>query len=288
MQTKADGRKRKELGALIAVYRGRPFGRGTWLTYCLLGMAATLTPLGYGSQRFVYGYTKFGLAAATTWSRTWFLLTLLALISSWLLLFHRRREARRYVALHQNGLRLALSGQRPQKKPTAQPMRPATGEITLRWEQISGIAVNHVQPHLFGRTLKPRYRAYLYPNLGRPIRLDDRLGRVAELLTQIKAHLYPRLLPELQQSFAEGRWLYFGRLAIHREAIQLRSSPFLRPRWHTFPWEQVERLGVADGCLVVELRHLHPYRRSAKIRIPIAQVPNPEILLEIVRLGVPT
>jgi hypothetical protein len=245
------------LGPLIALHRCPPLRWREailWLVFCLF---AILIPLLYGFTRYQIGYTKFGPAAATLWSRPWYLLSVIFLIVCGLLLFRRLRLIHRYVAVHQKGLNLALDQ-----------------AIMYRWEQLAGISISIEQFQFLNLPFHPRYHAVLYPNIGKPIALYDTLQDYPELLTQIKAKLYPRLLPGLKASFEAGQWAYFGPVAINRETFKFKQHPH--------PWSEIKRLTVERGVLVVELKN------RGHLRLPVSQIPNLEILLQLIHLGVPT
>lgn len=256
----ADTKRGKSLGAQIALYRCRPFqGRG--LMFLLLGGAlSVLTPLGYGFSRGQYAYAKYGPVAAHFWSRPWYLLAGAAFFALLVLLGLRWRRSRRFVAVHQNGLRLRLSRRQD-----------------YLWGQLSGIASGAVETLLLGNTLRASHQAVLYPTVDPPIRLDDSLENLPELLTRIKANLYPRLLPDMLQAFKEGKRLYFGRLSISPNELRLQAKN--RPP-RTICWEEMEGITLQSGMLMIKPQN------QAAIRLPVAQVPNLELLLQIIQTGV--
>lgn len=250
----------KKLGPQIARYRSRPFfGRG-FQVLLLLGALAVLAPLAYGYYRAMYAYTKYGPVAAHFWSRPWYLLAVLALVIFLLLLVIGLLRAQRFVAIYKNGLRLRLSRRQQ-----------------FTWTEISGVATGAIQTRLLGIPLHTRYQAELYPAVSAPVRLDDSLENLPELLTRIKANLYPRLLPGMRQGFQDGKTLYFGPIAIHQHELCLeekdRSS---RP----IPWSRVRSLTVHAGMLVIDIEN------DQAIRLPVARVPNLELLLQIIQSGV--
>jgi hypothetical protein len=250
----------KSLGPQIAMHHNRPFsGRGLWWTL-LVGGLAVLAPLAYGFYRAQYAYAKYGPVAARFWSRPWYLLAGAAFLLLVILLVLRARSSRRFVAVHQNGLRLRLSRR---------------GQYT--WGQISGIASGALETRLLGKTLRTSYWAELFPSVDKPIRLDNSLEGLPELLTRIKANLYPRLMPAMRQAFQEGKRLYFGPLSVSKEDVRLEAK---EPPWRTIPWEQVEAVAVEAGMLEIKTKE------SAKIRLPVARVPNLELLLQIIQTGV--
>jgi Family of unknown function (DUF6585) len=253
-------KREKSLGSQIALHRNRPFsGRGLWWSL-LAGGLAVLAPLAYGFYRAQYAYAKYGPVAARFWSRPWYLLAGVALFLLVILLVLRARSSRRYVAVHQNGLRIHLSRRQQ-----------------YTWGQISGIASGALETRLLGKTLRTSYWAEIFPMADKPIRLDNSLEGLPELLTRIKANLYPRLMPAMRQAFQEGKRLYFGPFSVSKEELRLEAK---EPPWRTVPWEQVEAVSVEAGMLEIKTKD------SDKIRLPVARVPNLELLLQIIQTGV--
>jgi hypothetical protein len=246
---------KKSLGTRIAIYPYRPLRTREYLIYVFLGLFAVGLPLVYGIIRFQYGYTKYGEIVAHLWGRPWFILAGFALITSLLLVVHRKRLASRFIAIHENGLVLALSSKK-----------------AYRWEHLAGIAASITQPSVFARSPRQRYHATIYPNVGKPIQLNDDFIGFPEGLTRIKAKLYPRLIPGLSANFKSGQWIYFGPVAIQVHKLKIRNDQY--------DWSQVETVRIESGYLVVEW--INQNRR----RIPIAKIPNIEILLQLINTGV--
>ena len=84
------------------------------------------------------------------------------------------------------------------------------------------------------------------------------------------------MLPGMKADFQAGKWLYFGPLAVQAKALSLQQGEI--------SWEQVENLQVKDGYLAVSWTEgQEPVRDK---RIPIAKIPNLELLLQIIREGI--
>jgi len=247
----------RSLGPLIATYRYRPLRWRETILYLGLGVLAIGIPLIYGYTRYRDGYNNHGELAAVIWSRPWFLLAGFALICCSLLLVHRLRLAGHSIAVHQGGLSLTVQQ-----------------VIKLRWEEISGISTAMVQPSFFGIRRGVRFRATIFPNLGKPLRIHGAYENLPECITRLKARLYPRLIAELRPLYVNGKWVYFGPIAIQRDTLLLHKKHI--------PWSEVKRVSVAKGNVVVEL-----VDQSTK-RIPVEHIPNIEILLQLIDQGVPS
>jgi len=247
-------------GALIASYRCRPQRWGELLGLILIIGVAISAPLLYGYYRAQYASAYYGPVAARLWSRPWYLLTGLALIVSLALVIYRLFERRRHVDIHANGLLLALS----RKK-------------FIPWTSLSGVASGAVQIRFLGIPLATHYRATLYPAVGKPVSLDDTLDNLPELLTQVKARLYPRMLAVCMKAFSEGQRLYFGNISINQVELRVTDGA---PSPRSLPWEQIRRIRVESGLLVIESG------ANEAIQMPVAEIPNLELLLQIIHTGV--
>jgi hypothetical protein len=252
---------RKPLGGLIRVFRHRPLGWIEALTLILPGGLAVLTPLLYGLRRAHYAAMYFGPIAADHWSRPWYILAGIAFVVFLVLSIYRFRKSRQYIAVYAGGLRLNLA------------QRGA-----LRWEQIAGISTDTVSYHILGISTRSHLRGTIYPNTGEPIHLTNAIQDLPELLTVLKAKLYPRLLPNLQANLNGGQWLHFGQLAIQNRGIKLLNH---RPKQdQTIPWSHVTHVDVTSGFLVVELCD------RPQLKVPVSQIPNIELLIQLIQLGV--
>ena len=252
---------RKTLGGLIRVFRHRPLGWIEALSLILPGGLAVLTPLFYGYGRARYAARYFGPVAADHWSRPWYILAGIAFVVFLLAAIYRFRKSRQFIAVHDGGLRLNLTKQR-----------------VLRWEQIAGISTDNVSYHFLGISTRSRLRGVIYPNTGKPIHLTDVIQDLPELLTILKAKLYPRLLPNLQANLNSGQWLHFGRLAIQNRGIKLLNH--MPKQDQPIPWSHVTHVDVNSGFLVVELCD-RPH-----LKLPVSQIPNIELLIQLIQLGV--
>lgn len=245
----------QDLGPLVATYHYRPLRKRELLTHALPGVLGVSAPLVYGFARARYAYNHFGPVAAYFWSRPWYLLSLAALIVFIFLILYRWMLARRFVSVHKNGLSMRYPRQ-----------------TRLPWRQIAGITTGITQERFLGIPLRIRYRAVIYPNIGKPIKLDDALQDLPECITHIKASLYPRLLPDLESNFQAGQWLHFGPLFLHKGSLRLKDRKI--------PWTQVQQVTVESGDLMVELRD------QTRIRQSITQIPNLELILQLIQRGV--
>lgn len=232
------------------------------LTLILPGGLAVLLPLFYGYGRARYGAEHFGVVAAEHWSRPWYILASIACGVFLLVAIIRIRDSRKSIAVHTGGLRLNLAKKQ-----------------SLLWEQIAGVSTESVRYEFLGIILEPRIRGVIYPNTGKPIRLTNAIQELPELLSVLKAKLYPRLYPDLQANLKSGQWLHFGPLAIQSKGIKHLNRGLLKQD-QSIPWSQVKHVDVNSGFLVVELSD------QPRLKLPVSQIPNIELLIQLIQLGV--
>jgi len=261
VQTATSTETPKILGPSIASYGPRKrHWREAWI-WPLPGFILALVLIVTGLDWYYYGYTQYGPIAAQSWSQDWLLWGILIGVTTLLITVWQVFRTRGRVNLYRYGISTHL------------PLQPSR---SLRWEEITGIASATIQDSLWGHTLRTRHQSTIFPTQGMPITLDNHLGNLLELTTRLKANLYPRLLPGLRTRYQTGHQLNFGPISIHLKSVTIRDRQI--------PWEQVSHITVLSGHLIVET-HDHVSDHSNNIRIPGNQIPNLELLLQVLQRG---
>ena len=250
------------LGRLNRIFRYPPLGWKDVLFLILPGTCAVGLPLWFGFSRYRMAQADYGPVAAMIWSRPWYILAVIALAIFMLASLARLLRAQRFVAVHEKGLLISLKRHQ-----------------SLRWEEIAGVSMETARYEIAARQFGLIYSGVLYPNAGKPVNLPGAIQNLPELLTLIKARLYPRLLPHLQANLESGQWLYFGPVAIQKEGIRL-SNEGLFDHKRSVEWAQVVRMDVLSGYLVVELSD------NTTHKLPVSKIPNIELLLQLIQTGV--
>lgn len=245
------------LGPIISTYRGRPLRWRDIFLIFLPGTLAVFAPLAYGVWRTNYGYAQYGPIAASAWGRPWFLIAAFSTLCLLVLALIRMHTSSIRVDVHRNGLSIRLSPFKHHK---------------LHWTQISGIATSTIKNHFLGMVLKKTRSVTLYPTLGSPIGINDRVKNISALADQIKSKIYTRLLPALHANLSKGRSLHFGQLSINQQHITLKSKKFR--------WEEVTNITVQSGYLVLHLA------KKRRLRLATTYIPNIEILFQLINQGI--
>lgn len=241
-----------------------------YLVFTLAGLACVGLPLAVGCDQYYNGYTQYGPAMAEKWSLTWLSLaslTAAVLLAVFSLCGYRARQA---IGLHKNGIIL---------------YRPFRPPLLLHWQILSGVIFATTEDRWRDRPLYTRQHAWIRLHNGRRINLAhfSHPKDLPELVSRLKTRYYPYWLPQLQANLQAGQWLRFGPLAIHSQG--LRVAPFgLDPlkgwRTQSWRWDQVNHMTIENGNLVIEFRPL------ARKEIPVTQIPNLEMLWQLLRTGI--
>ena len=207
----------------------------------------------YGSWQNYYGYANFGPAAALLWSQNWFLLASSLAILVLIALILRLSVAHRSIALYENGISAKFSPFQRRK---------------IYWSEIIGISASRIREKFFGLTLRDRERALLIIEKQRPLVMDQHLKNNSNLIENTKSYLYPFLLPELKEKLHAGQWLSFGKIAISHGEVKIKRK--------YIPWDQVSRIYLQAGFLVVELQSIK------NLRLAVMDIYNLELLLHLI------
>ncbi|MBS1250598.1 MAG: hypothetical protein MAG431_02192 [Chloroflexi bacterium] len=248
----AQSSSRKSLGPLIKVYQAQPLRwRDLLTTFLPLGLVV-LSPVGYGLWRAYYGYTHYGVAAGERWGRPWFLLSAAAALPLLVYALHRLRRAHLWVNVHARGIRVH---------------RPPNRMAVIPWEQVEGVSMAITRKKFLTWRGQPRHKAGIYAVNRSPIHLNDQLPNLPELVSTLKARVYPLLRPQIQQRYEAGKWLYFGPLKISKSGLAMKGEQFF--------WREIDCIDIEKGYFHIHLPH------AKALRVPVEVILNIELLLEL-------
>lgn len=244
-------------GTLLAHFSGQGIDRRAWFSRGIPGLLLLGSLMGYGGWRWYYGFTRFGTVAAGAWSRSYFLVGALvaALLALWLIL--RKAQSRRVVEIFQNGLRVTNSRRK---------------NHFWQWKEIGGLTSGSIESRFFGLAVNKKNWLTIYPKTGKPVRLDDRVQDLSNLARQLKEAYYSHRMPVLRSAFYADRWISFGPLAVHRQALRVKKK--------LYPWKLVQDISVQAGSLVITITGMRNFR------FPIRKIPNLELMISIIQEGV--
>jgi hypothetical protein len=245
----------KDIGPLVSIFQGRPVRWRDLFFVFIPGALAALAPLGYGIWRANYAYAHFGPIAARAWSDSWLVLASLATLALLFLALYRLYASRKFAAIHENGLRIRFS---------------PLSENRYAWSEIAGISIASLQDRFLGFPVHTSSQVVIYPNLGKPVRLDRSFGDPKLIKEEIAAQIYPRMLPELRAGLQQGKWIYFGDLAMHQTGLKVNDHPV--------PWDQINYMTIESGYLVVKSE------KFALMQIPVSRIPNLDLFFRLAEI----
>jgi hypothetical protein len=267
--------------AVYQTYRLR-FSSLGGLLFC--GIFIVVFPFALGVTSLYNGYTQYGPAAGFAWGTPWLAFAVPAFLG-WLVLLIRKLQSPRYkIHVNKNGVQ--FEGHQAARKV----LGPGN---TMTWDMLTGISLetigNKIKNNAQGNeifTLKVRLllsggkKIDLFESGDRPGGLKD----LPELVSRIKSNLYPRLMQKYNSAFSAGQVLTFGPITVQRQEMQIQIHP--RGKYSSpIPWDQVRHITVKSGYLVVELIQ-SPDPVQYQKRFPVSQIPNLELLLQIIKENV--
>lgn len=259
-------------GSLIASYRILTPRKLPYLVLPVGGLALSVGVLTWALFRVYLDYTHHGLTAALSWNWLWIaaggLGALVCILFTLPPLFWKQPA----IYLFQNGLQIS---------PTSRFSGAHNRAEFIPWELVTGIRVDAAQRGVDSGSI--HRRAVLTFQTRKPLQLSDHppgrrvIPALVDMISYVKARLYPRLMPAYCAQISAGKWLVFGPVSIHAQELSLDAGPLGLQR---IPWKQVQRVGLQAGDLVVEWSL--PSRAIQHKHIPVANIPNLELMLQLI------
>ncbi|HEY62299.1 MAG TPA: hypothetical protein G4N95_06570 [Anaerolineae bacterium] len=213
-----------------------------------------LTIYGYGKWIQVQATNKYGPIIAEKWSKPWYVLSGFTLIILIIWLLQRVKEAHSCLHFYKKGMLI---------------QRPFHKSIPLFWKQIQGISISITDRVFVGKVIHSQYTIVIYPNIGQNLKIQINSNYYPEIISRIKAKIYPRLHSQLRENLDSGEILDFG--DVHLSKYKLYTDK------ENTPWKQVRLVDIRDGSVVIELKN------QKAISIPIKNVMNLEVMMQIIQ-----
>jgi hypothetical protein len=245
------------LGRPVKSYqRNAPGSRKPLLTNSMALLSIALT-FCVGMYRGVYGYFNFGIVAAYSWSRNWFLATLLIIAIFVLILIFRHIRSNSYIYIYEKGMQLSRYRQEP---------------IALLWKDIHSIYEDSHQSTFLWVPVQTRYSARIVALNGQVIDIRGEFENLDDLIQRIKAKSYPRLKKAAITRFQNKEAVSFGPITISQDDVKTVDYHLL--------WSQIKDIQLNEGKLMIELMG------KKKISVLVKHIPNVEILIQILMDGI--
>lgn len=243
-----------ELGNALMLHNARRRERRLHLVMATLGLATGGGFLLIGFYRWTFALSNYGPAVVWRWSAAWLAVGLLFLMiglvgAAWVFRWNWLT-----VTTFENGIQIQR--------------RKYVTSVT--WSEIQAILVSGVTYGVLGVIWGSRSSLRLDISGGRRMQFSDTLAGLAQLITTIKRHVYPRLLNEYSQHLLNGQPIAFGPLQVRPEGVAKGQQ--------RLGWSEVASAELKDGNIL-----LKPLQRGAPIRVRANAVPNAEICLQLIQ-----
>ena len=243
-----------ELGNAIMLHKARRRERRLHLVMATVGLVVGGGLLSIGLYRWNFALSNYGPAVVWRWSAAWLAVGALFLTvgiagAAWLIRWNWLA-----ITTFENGLQIqrgkALS--------------------TVSWSEIQAVFVSGVTYGVLGLIWGSRSSLRLEVAGGRKLRFPDTLAGLAQLITTVKRHVYPRLLNEYSQHLRNGQPVAFGPLQVRPEGVAKGQR--------RLGWSEVASAELKDGKILLTTN-----QRGAPIRVRANSVPNAEIFMQLIQ-----
>ncbi len=243
-----------ELGNALMLHKARRRERRLHLVMASLGLVAGGGFLLIGVYRWIFALSNYGPAVVWRWSAAWLVGGLLFLTiglvgAAWVFRWNWLA-----VTSFENGLEI----------------RRRNRISTVPWSEIQAVLVSGVTYGVLGLIWGSRSSLRLEFASGRRQRFPDTLAGLAQLITTVKRHVYPRLLNEYFTHLRNGQPIAFGPLQVRPEGVAKGQR--------RFSWGEVTAAQLKDGKIVIKTN-----KKGAPIHVRASAVPNAEICLQLVQ-----
>ncbi len=241
----------------ILIFQGKPAGCQNTILNIVLISSAVFLPLLLGVWTYISVYLTNGPIPAASWSRQWFILTIIAAICGIILLLSRRFRSRKHVKVYRQAMFIYLS-----------PIR----KLYIKWNNISGILTSSSEKTFLGHSINRKLRITIILTNGKIISFGHEINGVQQLIREIKRNVYRRLYPTYLESLHKGNLIQLGSLAFNKTHV-IQHHRIIR-------WENVSDVLLKSGFLFIAINN------GRQLRWKISEIPNIEIFFSLVSRGI--
>ncbi len=236
------------------LHKARRRERRLHLAMAALGLVAGSGFLLVGGYRWTFALSNYGPAVVWRWSAAWLVVGMLFLLfglvgATWVFRWNWLA-----VTSFEKGLEI----------------RRRNRISTVPWSEVQAVLVSGVTYGVLGLIWGRRSSLRLEIASGQKQHFPDTLAGLAELITTIKRHVYPRLLNEYFTHLRNGQPIAFGPLQIRPEGVA--KGP------RRFSWGEVASAELKDGTILIKTN-----QKGSPMRVRASAVPNAEICLQLVQ-----
>jgi hypothetical protein len=155
-------------------------------------------------------------------------------------------------------------------------LRKRNSSQLIPWEDVHGITLQRTQYNFFGIKTDIRTDAAVFIKNHPPLLLDNRVKNLIDLLSQIKAAIYPRLLNLARNKYQAGELVNFGAVQINQSGLQIHRKRGFRIKVKSFTWKEISTVNFQSGQFIIQCA-------KRKYRISSWLIPNLEILMMLLK-----
>ena len=143
-----------------------------------------------------------------------------------------------------------------------------------RWSEIVSLKHNITHQYLGWFFLGVRHLLVLKTQSGKQVSFDDRIMKIETLAAIAYRKTFAVRYAVYAKAYQNGHIVKFGSLSIHSESG-------LRFKSHTYPWQDIQRLDLIKGWLVMTLKSQKGYTGKD---IAAGNLPDLDVLLRLVKM----
>jgi hypothetical protein len=227
----------------------------------LIGLAIVLIPLAYSVWNFEQNFNLFGYIPAGHRSLPFLAISCLGLILFCCVVFWRWLISLKKISLYKTGIRIT---------------KPFSPTRWVQTNQVKSITTSFIEKtFLGGKLFQVNTLAIGLEN--EHLKFHSSSNEFPRFIDRIKELVYPCLIPALVADFEDKRWISFGPLSIQKQGLQIRNEKV--------QWKTIRTVQVQSGFLLIELIGSIENSKSGNYKLPLAAIPNIEILLQLIDTG---
>lgn len=139
----------------------------------------------------------------------------------------------------------------------------------LSWNMIQGVTYFSISYNLIHFPLYTSMHGCLYLSNGHILKLHSSIDNIKNLISIIKSHVYPLILPGFFQQLSIGDQINFGPLSIRQDSL-IHGQKIIF-------WQNIKSILIKSGYLLVEF-----FEKQHKLKIPTYSIPNIELLFILI------
>ncbi len=153
-------------------------------------------------------------------------------------------------------------------------VRDRSGTTSCNWASVASLRIANTRRSFGGIPLGTTKTITLATSNGARIVFDGDVRGADEALEKIRARLLPILYERFEPGFEAGQAFAFG-------PIELQKDQGVTMKQKTLPWDSLQHAEVDRGMLQLAVGETNG--KVKEIRVPVAEIPNLDLLMAFIR-----